>query len=146
MQVATSRFGPVEIEAGATIHFRAGRPGLEGCRGWVLLACRRDEPPAWLQNIERPDVALPVVSPMRLVPGCQVEVVRRELAPLRLDEPKGVKVLAILGKTDNAVTLSLKAPLLINLRRRPGRQVVANGDLPTRFQLGSTNEANRRSA
>jgi flagellar assembly factor FliW len=65
-----------------------------------------------------------------------MRVARPELEALDLDDLKGARVLAILGKTDRTFTLNLKAPLIINLERNLGRQVVTNGDLPVQFKLG----------
>jgi flagellar assembly factor FliW len=146
MQIATSRFGTMEIEAEDVIHFPAGLMGLEECRQWVLLADSQNDAVAWLQSVERAEVALPVVSPRRFVPGYQMRVARRELVALELDDVKAAKVLTIVGKTDRTITLNLKAPLVINLQRCLGRQVVTNGDLPVQFDLGGAHPAFRRSA
>jgi flagellar assembly factor FliW len=146
MEITTSRFGPIEIEAESVICFPAGLLGLEDCRQWVLLADHHNDAVAWLQSIQHPEVALPVVSPRRFVPGYQMRAAPRELAALQLDNVKKAKVLTILGRTDRAFTLNLKAPLVFNLKRGLGRQVVANGDLPVRFELGGAHPAFRRSA
>ncbi len=146
MRITTSRFGPIEIEADSVIEFPTGLPGLEECRRWVLLADPRNEALAWLQSVARAEVALPVVSPRRFVQGYQLRVTRRELAALELDDLKTAEVLAIVGRADRAMTLNLKAPVVINLERRLGRQVIANGDLPVRYELGSEGPAFRRSA
>ena len=39
-----------------------------------------------------------------------------------------VQVLAIVSHVDDMLTVNLKAPLLINMRRRLGRQVIQNGN------------------
>lgn len=146
MKITTSRFGPMEIEADDVIRFPVGLLGLEDCRQWVLLADRQNDAVAWLQSIERPEVALPVASPRRFVPGYQVRVARRELAAVGLRDAGAAKVLAVVGKTDRSVTLNLKAPLLINLEHCVGRQVVADGDMPIRFKVGGRHPAFRRTA
>ena len=146
MEITTSRFGPIEIVAEDAIRFPAGLLGLEDCREWVLLADRRNDAVAWLQSIERPEVALPVVSPRRFVPGYQMRVARHELASVGLSDAKAAEVLVIVGKRDRSVTLNLKAPLVINLERCVGRQVVTNGDLPIRFEVGGQQPAFRRIA
>lgn len=146
MEITTSRFGSVKIEGDDVIRFPRGLLGLEECRQWVLLADQCNEALAWLQSVERPEVALAVVSPRRFVPGYQMRVARRELASLELDDVKTAKILVIVGKTDRAITLNLKAPVLINLERRLGRQVITNGDLPVRHELGSEPPSLRRSA
>jgi len=90
---------------------------------------------AWMQCVTEPEVALAVVSPGRFVPGYQVRVYRAELAPLNLTNVRNAQVLAVVGKGDGALTLNLKAPLVINLERRAGRQVVVNSDEPTQYTL-----------
>jgi flagellar assembly factor FliW len=142
----TSRFGPIEIDAETIIQFPTGLLGLESCQRWVLLADRHNEAVAWLQSVDRPGFALPVVSPRRFVPGYQMRVARRELATLELDDAQAAKVLVIVGRTSRGLSLNLKAPLLVNLQRRVGRQVVTNGELPVRYELRGPDIAVRRSA
>lgn len=146
MQINTSRLGPMEIDADDVIRFPAGLLGMESCRDWVLLSDAENEALAWLQSVEHPEVALAVVSPRRFVPGYRMRVARRELTSLELDDVSRAQVLVVVGKTDRAITLNLKAPLLINLERRLGRQVITNGDLPVRYQLSSKQPTLRRSA
>ena len=130
----------------SVIHSPAGLLGLEDCRQWVLLADRRNDAVAWLQSVERPEIALAVVSPRRFVPGYRMRVAREELAPLELDDVRRAVVLAIVTKADRTLALNLKAPLVINLDRRMARQVITNGDLPVRLELGSGQPTFRRSA
>lgn len=146
MKTRTSRFGRIEIDAEDVIRFPAGLLGLEDCRQWVLLADLRSDAVAWLQSVQRAGVALAVVSPRRFFPGYRMRVARRELAALELEDLQSAKVLAIVGKSRGVVTLNLKAPLVINLQRSLGRQVVTNGDLPVQFELESLRPSFRRSA
>ena len=146
MKTRTSRFGRIEIDAEDVIRFPAGLLGLEDCRQWVLLADHRSDAVAWLQSVQRADVALAAVSPRRFFPGYRMRVARRELAALELEDLQSAKVLAIVGKSRGVVTLNLKAPLVINLQRSLGRQVVTNGDLPVQFELESLRPSFRRSA
>ncbi len=146
MEIPSSRFGPIQVEADDVIHFPQGLLGLEDCRQWVLLTGADDEAVAWLQSLQRADVALAVVSPRRFVADYRMRIARRELAPLRLDDVDKVEVLAIVGRSAHGVTLNLKAPLLINLERRLGRQVITNGDLPVRHEVKGKQSTLRRSA
>jgi len=136
MVIDTTRFGSVDIAADDVIHFPAGLMGLEDCRDWVLLADGQAKTLAWLQSIDRAELALAVVSPRRFVPGYQMRVARRELEPLALDGLDTAGVLLILGKTGRSMVLNLKAPLVVNIQRRLGRQVVTNGELPVQYELG----------
>jgi flagellar assembly factor FliW len=141
-----SRFGPIEIDSHDILHFPNGLLGLEDCRRWALLADQHTEAVAWLQSLDRPEVALPLVSPRRFVPGYQMRVARRELAPLELENARAAKVLVIVTRTARGLALNLKGPVVLNLPRRLGRQVVTNGELPVRYELGNQPMLVRRSA
>jgi len=135
MEIRTTRFGTVEIDAADVIAFPGGMPGLEGSFNWVLLADAENDALGWLQSTARSDLALAVVSPRRFVPDYQVRVARAELAPLALDQVHDAQVLVIVNKHEQSITLNLKAPLIINLQSRLGRQVVSNGDYPIQHEL-----------
>lgn len=146
MRISTSRFGRVEIEPEDVIRFPAGLLGLEDCRQWVLLADRENDVLAWLQSVQRAEVAVAVVSPRRLVPAFRMRLARRELEALELADVKAANVLVIVGTSQGRVTLNLKAPLVINLQRCLGRQVVTNGDLPVQFDVRSQQPGFKQSA
>jgi flagellar assembly factor FliW len=135
MQLATTRFGVLEVETHDLLTFPAGLVGLEHCRRWVLLADASNDALGWLQSVERADVALAVVSPRRFVPTYQLRIGRNELIPLQLAQVEGAQVLAIVGRGERGLTLNLKAPLVINVERRLGRQVVSTADDPVQYDL-----------
>lgn len=146
MRISTTRFGPIEVQADDVLRFPEGLLGLEECRRWVLLAEAENDAVAWLQSVDRADVALAVVSPRRFVPDYRMRVARRELEPLQLDQIGRAQVLVIVGRTERCLTLNLKAPLVINLERRLARQVITNGALSVRHPLGARLPAMKRSA
>lgn len=136
MHIHSTRFGLLEVCSHDLLDFPAGLLGLESCRKFALLADALNDALGWLQSASRPEVALAVVSPRRFVPHYQFRVARGELAPLALQRVEDAQVLAIVGKSDGLITLNLQAPVVLNLARRLGRQVVANGELPLRHVLG----------
>jgi flagellar assembly factor FliW len=146
MKLDTTRFGQVEMEPDDLLHFPAGLMGMEHCRHWVLLADAENEALGWLQSTSQPELALAVVSPRRFVSDYQVRVSRGELTPLELLDVREAQVLAVVGKNERGITLNLKAPLVINLERRLGRQVITNGDLPLQYPLPAEPMPLRKSA
>jgi flagellar assembly factor FliW len=135
MKISTTRFGRVDIEHGDVLLFPQGLLGLEDCQQWVLLADAENELLGWLQSTTRPEIAVAVVSPRRFVPSYQVRLSRSELTPLALSQPQHAKVLVIVGRNDRSITLNLKAPLLIHLEQRLGRQVLNNAEHPVQYEL-----------
>jgi flagellar assembly factor FliW len=135
MDVQTSRFGTVSIEPDDVLEFPAGMAGLEDCRQWVLLADAQNCALGWLQSVTRPEIALAVVSPRRFVPEYQVRVARAELSAVGIRDARQAKVLVIVGRNERTITLNLKAPLVIHLERRTGRQVINGGDYAVQHEL-----------
>jgi flagellar assembly factor FliW len=78
------------------------------------------------------------------VPDYQVRISRGELTPLLLADVREAQVLTIVGKGERGITLNLKAPVVINLERRLGRQVITNGDMPVAYELASQPAALRK--
>ena len=146
MEIHTTRFGKVEFAADCVLRFPEGLPGLEDCFDWILLADPENDVIVWMQLIARPEIALAVASPRRFLPHYRLRVCRHELEGLGLDHLEDAEVLAIVSKTDRGLVLNLKAPLVVHLPRRCGRQVIANGDVPVQFALVAQAEVCKKSA
>jgi flagellar assembly factor FliW len=137
MQIATSHFGQVTIEMDDVVHFPRGIVAFEDCRHWVLLSDAENPSLAWLQSISRPEVTLPVVSPRRFVPEYAFRLSRGQIAPLEFSHTDQVFVLTVVSQSDGDLTLNLKAPLVINLDRRLGRQVITSDDQPVALAINT---------
>ena len=146
MRITTSRFGRIDVDAGDILRFPSGLPGLEDCREWALLADASNDALGWLQSTTRGDVALAVVSPRRFVPDYQVRIPRSELAPLAIGDIRQAQVVLVVSQNGKSLTLNLKAPIVINLEARTGRQVVASGDLSMQYELTTRQPTLKKSA
>lgn len=135
MDIPTTRFGVLAIEEEDLILFPGGLLGLEEHRRWAMLTDASNDCLAWLQSASDPNTALAVVSPHRFVPSYEVRLAKHELEPLSLKSADEAEVLVVVGRNERSLTLNLKAPLVVNLEKRIGRQVIASGDLPVRFEL-----------
>ena len=135
MQISTTRFGLVAIDVEDIFLFPQGLIAFEDCRHWVLLADSENDSLGWLQSVTRSEVALPVISPRRFLPGYQVRVSRGQLLPLELTQFDQAYVLSIVSKSGAVLTVNLKAPLVINLDRRLGRQVITTDEQPLALEL-----------
>jgi flagellar assembly factor FliW len=138
MKIKTTRFGNLTVEPADVLTFVDGLIGMEECRRWVLLADAHNAALGWLQSVDRSEVALAVVSPRRFVPGYQVRVARRDIDPLGLADPNEAQVLAIISQAGGSLALNLKAPLVIHLSERLGRQIVARDDHAVQHRLAGT--------
>jgi flagellar assembly factor FliW len=146
MLINTSRFGSVEIEPDDILLFSQGVFAWESHRHWVLLADADNAGIAWLQSLSDPQVALPLVSPRRFVPGYQVRLARSQLTPLELAALDHAFVLTVLSKNQGYVTVNLRSPVIINLDRRIGRQVIVSDEQPLQMRLPAPAVPLRKSA
>ena len=138
MNITTTRFGCLLVYEGDVLTFVDGLIGMEDCRRWVLLADAQNRALGWLQSLDRPEVALAVVSPRRFVPGFQCRVARRDIRPLELENANDAQVLAIMSRVESSLALNLKAPLVIHLAKRIGRQIVTRDDHAVQHKLQGT--------
>jgi flagellar assembly factor FliW len=75
-----------------------------------------------------------------------VRIPRSELSPLALADMRQAQVVVVVGQSGTGLTLNLKAPIVINLEARTGRQVVASGDLPLQYELSHERPSLKKSA
>ncbi len=146
MKIHTTRFASIEIEPDDILFFRNGLIGFEDCRHWVLLADSDNSSVAWLQSMQHSDVALPVVSPRRFVSGYQVRLEPTDVDMLQLSEVEQAFVLSVVSRNEESLTLNLRAPLVINLDRRIGSQVITVDPQPMQYELTALPTIMRRSA
>jgi flagellar assembly factor FliW len=137
MKIETSRFGSVAMEADDILLFPHGVASFEHLRHFVILADADNDAVGWLQSVSDAQTALAVVSPRRFVADYQVRVAASELAALQLAGPDRTFVLAVVSKQEGRLTINLRAPIVINLDRRLGRQVITKDDQPLRYEIAA---------
>lgn len=140
MDVLTTRFGTLSVNPQDELLFESGLIGLEHCRRWVVLSDTGNSSLGWLQSVDEGHIALGVVSPRRFVPDYQLRVDREELDCLRLTTSHDAEIVVIASRQSNGdfiggLTLNLRAPLVINVDRRRGCQVISKDDLPVQYAL-----------
>ncbi len=129
MQVMTSWFGPIDVDAESVLTFPVGLPGLEHCTRFKLLHdSARDTPVVrWLQSLDDPDVTFSVVDPAVFGVRYELTLSDEEAELLQVDSEDQVAVLMLLGRDlqSGAVTPRAHSPLLINVVKRRGVQKLA---------------------
>ncbi|TWT93081.1 flagellar assembly protein FliW [Neorhodopirellula pilleata] len=135
MRIDTHRFGTLELNADQLFLFPQGLVGMETLHQWALIPDPDNESVAWLQSAVRGDRALAVISPRAFFPDYRVHIGRRDLASLHLTSGSEVYIMTTVAGHVGKLTTNLRAPLLVNLDRRLGCQVITNDDRPLRQPL-----------
>lgn len=124
--IPTRLFGPLEVARHALIHFPDGLLGFGGERAFALLGAET-EGLYWLQDAHDSSLAFLLADPYRFLPGYAPEL-PAHLAPefeSATDDQLSLLVIVTLPpRRGEAPTANVRAPLLIDLAARRGRQVV----------------------
>jgi flagellar assembly factor FliW len=137
MQIATTRFGSVEVPEEHLIQFKNGIIGFPRESKFALIPHGQSTLIGWLQSAVTPALAFPVVSAHGLVvdyPDVPLDaVVEKAGLPGTLDD---FAVLAVLcAPRGLPATVNLLAPLLVNSVTRQGAQVFLEGSRFTTREL-----------
>lgn len=129
MLVKTKHFGEIDLDENKVIRFEHGILGFEGYRDYTLLYDNEDgaRPDiSWLQSLEEPALAIPVISPFLVKPDYDPQVEDELLKPLGdLDENNIVVLVSVTvpAEVEN-ISANLRAPFVINSSSRKGVQII----------------------
>lgn len=138
MTIQTSRFGELEVSEDTLLMFPSGIVGFPAVQQFVVLDVAEDSSYQWFQAIKEPDLALVIIDVHYLDPEFQAQVSDEGLAELDITQRDPILILAVVtipsGHPEQA-TANLRAPLVVNLRTRKGKQLILHESIPLRFPL-----------
>ncbi|MGK5510833.1 flagellar assembly protein FliW [Brevibacillus formosus] len=110
------------------LFFEDGIPGFSHLQFFQLM--QEEESPFFLiQSTEDKDVGFWVVDPFVFFPSYEFSLSSVTKETLRINEASPVAVFSIVTIRDNnQTTVNLKAPIVVNLSNRMGRQVILQED------------------
>lgn len=140
MLIKTKFFGEVDLPEEKIITFDRGLIGLTDYKKFTILYdCEKEESNvSWLQCVEEPTLALPVIKPW-IVKEDYNPVVEDELLNHlgELTEDNLVLLLTMTVPTDiKQMSVNLKAPIVINADTRKGAQIICeNQDYEVKYKV-----------
>ena len=138
MKLLTSRFGTVEVPDKDVLFFSLGVLGFPEVRRYVMLDHGRNTPLKWLQAVDKPELAFPMVPATDLMQDYHITVAPDDLAALEKDSTAELQAFVILTIPNGAperTTANLKAPIVMNPTTHLARQVLVEQDYPIRYPL-----------
>jgi flagellar assembly factor FliW len=138
MQLKTSRFGDLEVAEEACVTFASGLVGFPAHRRFIVLDVSEDSEYQWLQSLEDPGLALILVDMHVLQTDFRIEVPDESLRELDLRPDDPLLLLAVVTIPADApekASANLRAPVVVNLRTRRGKQLILHESIPLRFPL-----------
>ena len=141
MRVQTKFFGEVELDDNKVIEFPNGIIGFEDFKKFAIIYDIEDDrytKISWLQSLEEPTLALPVVDPLAVTTEYAPMIEDELLKPLGNPADEDLLFLLVMTVPSDMtkVTANMKAPVIISTEERKGVQlIVDNADYPVKFNV-----------
>jgi len=138
MKIQTSRFGMLDVSDETLLIFPSGLVGFPAFRRFVVLDAAEASDYQWFQSVDDPSFAVVIVDVHLLQENFFVDVPDEGLAELDMIQNDPILIMAVVtipsGRPDQA-TANLRAPLVVNLRTRKGKQMILHESIPLRYPL-----------
>ncbi|WP_060788342.1 flagellar assembly protein FliW [Geobacillus zalihae] len=137
MNIDTKYHGTVAVKEEDIIRFPHGLPGFADEKRFVLLPLA-DTPFVILQSVETPALGFVLIEPFSYFPSYEFELDEATVEQLDIESERDVAVYVILTVADpfDNTTANLQAPVVINVRKRLGKQVIlTNTPYKTKHRL-----------
>lgn len=128
MNIATTRFGALDIDKSKIIAMPEGMLGFEEKR-FILLTPPNLGPFCWLQAVDNPDLAFVVVDTKNCDVDYTIRLTSEEAEKLQLGEDAEAVFLAVVTMAADpfAITANLQGPIVLNPDRMVAKQIVLEG-------------------
>lgn len=154
MKVNTRLFDEIDVADEKIITLDKGIIGFPFMRKFTLIYGKDDDESKekeagalmWFQSLDEPQFALPVVSPVDILPEYNPQINDDELEPLGELNDENLLVLVTMKVPPEIekMTINLKAPIIINTDTRLGGQIIVENDFQVQFPVYDLLQKNRQ--
>lgn len=142
MTAETRLFGEITIADEKLITFPEGIVGFPFLEKFALIHDAENEnaPIMWLQSMDEPDFAMPVMEPNLVIEGYNPTVDDEHLAPVGelADDQIYVLVTLTVPPEIEKMSVNLKAPIVINMANNQAVQIIVEDDFKVKHPIYET--------
>ncbi|MBQ6786328.1 MAG: flagellar assembly protein FliW [Lachnospiraceae bacterium] len=133
VEVNTRVFGKIAVEDDKIIRFESGILGFPDLKDFTLIFNvdkGNDSGIKWLQSLQEPGFALPVMNPELVMPGYEPVFSQELLAPLGDVENEDILMLVTVTvpKDITKTTVNLRAPIIVNANTCKAVQLITDDE------------------
>jgi flagellar assembly factor FliW len=134
VELNTRAFGHIAIEDDKIINFDHGILGFPDLKRFTIIFDEEkgvNSPIKWLQSLDEPGFAMPVMNPELVISGYTPHLERELLAPLgnNLASDNIIMLVTVTVPKDiTKTTVNLKAPIIISIENRKAVQLICDED------------------
>ena len=130
MKINTVRFGEIDIDEQRIFDFKLPIIGFNDLTKFVLLDLNKDNFFKWLQSVEDPGLAFPVVSVFSLNVDYSIDLPDNVIDALKITNVESLLIMNIASipqEDPQGTTINLLAPIIFNLDELLAGQVILSG-------------------
>lgn len=131
MKIKTKLFAEIEVDESKIITFVNGIVGFPELKDFLLIHdSEKESSISWLQSIQEPAFAMPVINPLVIVPDYNPEIEDELIKPIGISGPEEMLVLVTITVPAEIekMSINLRAPIIISGETRKACQVIADGE------------------
>ncbi len=130
MKINTVRFGEIDIEEDRIFKFVLPIIGFNELRDFVILDLNKDSFFKWLQSVEDPALAFPIISVFSMNVDYSIDLPDNVVEALKITDVESLLVMNIASipqEDPQGTTINLLAPIIFNLNEHIAGQVILSG-------------------
>ncbi|GAX59815.1 flagellar assembly factor [Candidatus Scalindua japonica] len=126
MLLKTRLFGEIDVKDEEVIYFTKPILGFDNCREYLLMQNESIFPTFWLQSINDPNLAFPVVSPFSVDDNYSINLQSPDLEDVKLKSIDDALVLTLMvvPQSLSSIRTNLRAPIIYNPENRIAKQLI----------------------
>ncbi len=150
MKLTTRIFGEVDVDESKIIDFPNGIIGFPDMQKFTLIHDEEKETNSikWLQSLDEPTFAMPVMDPLVVCPDYRPEVEKVAVEGIgeATDDDLLVLVTVTVPHDLKLMTVNLKGPFIINTNNMKASQtIIDNDEYPVKFPIYDILQKNKES-
>ncbi|WP_417898900.1 flagellar assembly protein FliW [Bacillus haimaensis] len=129
MKIETKYHGVLEVSEQDVVTFPNGIPGFNEEKQFTVIPFSEDGEFQILQSVSTPELGFVVTNPFAFFSDYDFKLEEQTVEALELNAPEDVEVFTVLTvqETFTRTTANLQAPVVINRKKKLGKQVILTG-------------------
>ena len=130
MNLETFNYGTISYNEENIVVFEKPLLGFNNLKKFVLVEIEQNSMFNLLQSIEEKAVGFIVLSPFSVRQDYEIELDEATIKELEIESHEDVAIMTTvtLNEVAEKTTTNLKAPIIINIKNKKGKQIILNND------------------
>lgn len=130
MRLETLNYGVIDYEEGDIIFFEKSLLGFDGLNKFILIELEQNSMFSVLHSIDEKAIGFIVVSPFSVREDYEIKIDDATIEELGIKTEEDVAIVntVTLNAIPEKITTNLRAPIIINIKNKKGKQIILNND------------------